>query len=54
MGYFIPILKRMPVFGHGCAAAWGWVLTPSPSYIGQGMIMGLRAAASQMAGAIVG
>eukprot|EP00054_Salpingoeca_dolichothecata_P026758 m.192978 g.192978 ORF g.192978 m.192978 type:complete len:712 (+) comp25759_c0_seq4:54-2189(+) len=53
-GYFIPILKKMPVFGIGTAAAWGWVLAPSPSYLGQGMIMGMRAAASSMAGAIFG
>ena len=35
LSYFVPVLKRIPVFGSGTAMAWGWALTPSPSYIGQ-------------------
>lgn len=36
------------------ATRWGWVLTPSMGYIGQGMIMGPRTAFSMLAGAIAG
>jgi OPT family oligopeptide transporter len=53
-GYFVPIIKRIPVFGTGTAVNWGWLLVPSASYMGQGMIMGFRVALSQMAGALCG
>ena len=54
IAYFVPIIKSIPVFGAVTAPSWGWYLTPSASYVGQGMIMGFRVACSQMAGALVG
>ena len=33
---------------------WGWEVTPSMGYIGQGMIMGPKTACSMLAGAVVG
>eukprot|EP00884_Botryococcus_braunii_P006444 jgi/Botrbrau1/15800/Bobra.4_1s0150.2 len=50
-------LKTFPVFtwvGWSAATAWGWDLTPSTGYIGQGMIMGPRTAASMLCGAVAG
>ncbi|WIA18515.1 hypothetical protein OEZ85_009965 [Tetradesmus obliquus] len=50
-------LSVLPVFdwlGLPGLTAWGWVLQPSPGYIGQGMIMGPKTAWSMMAGAVVG
>ncbi|KAF6262322.1 OPT superfamily oligopeptide transporter [Scenedesmus sp. NREL 46B-D3] len=50
-------LSVLPVFdwlGLPAVTAWGWVLQPSPGYIGQGMIMGPKTAWSMMAGALVG
>ena len=51
------IFATFPVFswlGWEAASRWGWVLYPSPGYIGQGMIMGPRTCLSMLAGAIVG
>jgi hypothetical protein len=50
-------LKTFPVFswvGWAAATQWGWDLTPSTGYIGQGMIMGPRTAISMLLGAITG
>lgn len=46
LSYFFPVLYAMPIFDvlsptHDLAATWGWWFTPSLSYIGQGIIMGL-------------
>lgn len=53
-----PALYALPVFDvlppHNLASRWGWYFTPSLSYIGQGVIMGLHTTASMMAGAIFG
>jgi len=38
------VLASFPVFswlGWKAASAWGWVLYPSPGYIGQGMVRGI-------------
>ncbi|PWN28113.1 OPT superfamily oligopeptide transporter [Jaminaea rosea] len=54
----LPVLYVMPVFDvlppHNLARVWGWYLTPSLSYIGQGIIMGLHTTASMLVGAIFG
>ncbi|KAF8059133.1 oligopeptide transporter [Scenedesmus sp. PABB004] len=50
-------LRVLPVFdwiGLPSATAWGWVLQPSPGYLGQGMIMGPKTAWSMAAGAVIG
>ncbi|KAL9936542.1 hypothetical protein V8E36_004610 [Tilletia maclaganii] len=57
--FFIPVLYAMPIFdpicpGHNAAAMWGWWFTPSLSYIGQGIIMGLPTAISMSLGALIG
>ncbi|ORX71701.1 OPT superfamily oligopeptide transporter [Basidiobolus meristosporus CBS 931.73] len=51
--YFFPILSRLPIFGQQ-AVAWNWFLTPSLSYMGQGIIMGLPTTLAMLVGAIVG
>ncbi|KAK9866588.1 hypothetical protein WJX84_002121 [Apatococcus fuscideae] len=54
---FVKQLKEFPVLslvGWDSATAWGWVLSPSFGYIGQGMIMGPRTAWSMLAGALLG
>ncbi len=51
------VLKTFPVFswvGLPGATAWGWELSPSLGYVGQGMIMGPRSAVSMLLGAIAG
>ena len=52
-----PVLKSFPVFswiGLPGVTAWGWELSPSLGYVGQGMIMGPRSAVSMLLGAIAG
>lgn len=48
-----PCVSMIQIFGAK-AAAWGWMLDPSPAYIGQGAIMGLRSGISMLVGAILG
>jgi OPT family oligopeptide transporter len=57
LSYFIPILLSVPLFswfGFSAATEFGWTLTPSLSYVGQGMIMGHRTGWSMLLGAIFG
>lgn len=53
-----PVLYAIPIFDvlppHNLTAKWGWYFTPSLSYIGQGIIMGLHTTTSMLAGAIFG
>lgn len=54
---FVTQLKQFPVLslvGWESATRWGWVLSPSFGYIGQGMIMGPRTAWSMLGGALIG
>ncbi|KAF2075859.1 hypothetical protein CYY_002845 [Polysphondylium violaceum] len=51
--YFFPILKLLPVFGTN-AKMFFWGLTPSLSYVGQGMIMGTKTGISMFVGAVLG
>lgn len=51
------VVKSFPVFtwvGLPGVTAWGWELSPSLGYVGQGMIMGPRSAVSMLLGAIAG
>lgn len=34
--YFIPQLRKLPIFGLSLATDWLWKLNPSPAYVGQG------------------
>jgi OPT family oligopeptide transporter len=55
--YFFPILYKLPVFtwiGLPSVTSFGWVLTPSFSYVGQGMLMGFRVGMSMLLGAVIG
>ncbi|KAI8971671.1 OPT oligopeptide transporter protein-domain-containing protein [Mycotypha africana] len=57
--YFFPVLYALPVFNWLTLnridfRSWEWYFTPSLSYIGQGMIMGLPVTLSMLAGCIVG
>eukprot|EP00026_Physarum_polycephalum_P004523 Phypoly_transcript_04544.p1 GENE.Phypoly_transcript_04544~~Phypoly_transcript_04544.p1 ORF type:complete len:680 (+),score=116.58 Phypoly_transcript_04544:85-2124(+) len=55
--YFFPIVAAVPLFTYfrlPGVTAFSWVLTPSLSYVGQGMIMGPKTGLSMMIGAIVG
>ncbi|KAL7546375.1 hypothetical protein ACHAWF_009717 [Thalassiosira exigua] len=57
IGFFVPIVRELPVFtyvGLPALTAWSWTLQPSPSYFGQGMIMGPHTAWSMLLGALVG
>lgn len=59
LAYFFPVIYALPIFDalspyHNLAARWGWWFTPSLSYVGQGVIMGLHTTASMTAGAVVG
>ena len=54
--FFVKGLQDVPVLswlGAPIGTMWHWTLRPSPSYIGQGMIMGLRTGLSMLLGAIV-
>ncbi|KAJ1988042.1 OPT super [Dimargaris cristalligena] len=48
-----PFINNLPVFG-ATAAHWNWTYRPSPSYMGQGVIMGLPTCLAMTLGAIVG
>ncbi|KAJ3339855.1 hypothetical protein HDU93_007740 [Gonapodya sp. JEL0774] len=55
--YFVPVLYNAPVMswiGISMATKWGWWVTPSLSYVGQGMIMGAHTTISMLFGALFG
>ncbi|WFD41638.1 OPT super [Malassezia psittaci] len=59
VSFVLPVLYALPLFDlvapKGCSLTrWGWWFTPSFSYIGQGMIMGLSTSFHMVLGAIVG
>ncbi|PRP76763.1 hypothetical protein PROFUN_14888 [Planoprotostelium fungivorum] len=57
LGYFLPVLKNIPLgtwVGLSVLTSWYWVITPSLSYVGQGMIMGMHTNMSMLAGTITG
>lgn len=54
---WIPQIHSFPMaswVGLRVVTDWGWEVTPSMGYIGQGMIMGPKTAFSMLAGAVVG
>lgn len=57
LGYFVPITGNMPVMtwvGLPALTTFCWTITPSLSYVGQGMIMGPKTGLSMMLGALFG
>ena len=59
LSFFFPVLYALPIFdpfspSHDLARKWGWWFTPSLSYVGQGIIMGLPTTVSMTLGALVG
>jgi len=54
---FVPVVGALPLLhwmgAPPAATQLGWYISPSLSYVGQGMIMGLRPALSMGAGAII-
>ncbi|KAG0279655.1 hypothetical protein BGZ95_000607 [Linnemannia exigua] len=60
LSYFFPVVSTVPIFDWlsgmtvTVAATWQWFLTPSLSYVGQGVIMGFPTTASMLLGCVVG
>ncbi|KAI7830636.1 OPT oligopeptide transporter protein-domain-containing protein [Gamsiella multidivaricata] len=60
LSYFFPVVAAIPIFDWlsgmtvSVAGTWQWYLTPSLSYVGQGVIMGFPTTASMLLGCIVG
>ncbi|RDB26268.1 hypothetical protein Hypma_006613 [Hypsizygus marmoreus] len=52
--YFFPVTFSIPLFGNYLAREWLWYFTPSLSYVGQGIIMGLPTTLSMNLGMLVG
>ncbi|KAG0174235.1 hypothetical protein DFQ30_005277 [Apophysomyces sp. BC1015] len=59
LSYFFPIIYALPVFNwltfnRVDFRAWEWYFTPSFSYVGQGIIMGLPTTLSMLLGCVIG
>ncbi|KAF9178543.1 hypothetical protein BGZ51_007693 [Haplosporangium sp. Z 767] len=60
LSYFFPVVASVPIFDWlsgmtvSVAGTWQWYLTPSFSYVGQGIIMGFPTTASMLLGCVVG
>ncbi|KAF8935797.1 hypothetical protein BGZ52_003842 [Haplosporangium bisporale] len=60
LSYFFPVVAAIPIFDWltgmtvTVGGTWQWFLTPSLSYVGQGIIMGFPTTASMLLGCIVG
>ncbi|KAG0207917.1 hypothetical protein BGX28_001001, partial [Mortierella sp. GBA30] len=60
LSYFFPVVASVPIFDWlsgmtvSVAGTWQWYLTPSLSYVGQGVIMGFPTTASMLLGCVVG
>ncbi|KAH7106261.1 OPT superfamily oligopeptide transporter [Auriculariales sp. MPI-PUGE-AT-0066] len=54
VAYFFPVIFAIPLFGRRLASNWLWSFSPSLSYVGQGVIMGLPTALSMNIGMLVG
>ncbi|WRT69026.1 uncharacterized protein IL334_006009 [Kwoniella shivajii] len=61
LSFLFPIIFAIPIFdvcsapfGASAAATWMWWFTPSLSYVGQGIIMGLAVTVSMNIGMLVG
>ncbi|KAG7880020.1 hypothetical protein KL905_001513 [Ogataea polymorpha] len=54
VGYFVPQIKRIPILGKTISESYLINFQASPSYIGQGMIMGFTTTAYMMVGMVFG
>ncbi|KAG0333532.1 hypothetical protein BG000_009091 [Podila horticola] len=60
LSYFFPVVAAIPIFDWltgmtvTVGGTWQWFLTPSLSYVGQGIIMGFPTTASMLLGCVVG
>ncbi|KAI9257239.1 OPT oligopeptide transporter protein-domain-containing protein [Phascolomyces articulosus] len=59
VSYFFPIIYALPLFNWLTFnlidfAKWEWYFTPSLSYVGQGIIMGLPTTLSMLLGCVIG
>jgi len=55
--HYIPLLQGLPVLswcGAPSATEYGWTLSPSMAYVGQGLIMGPHTVLSMLLGAVAG
>ena len=55
--HYLPLLKGLPLLswvGAPSATAYGWTLSPSMAYVGQGLIMGPHTVLSMLLGAVAG
>lgn len=52
--YFIPQIKTIPIFGTYLSSNYLLNFTPSPAYVGQGIIMGFQTTCGMMVGMILG
>ncbi|KAI9761569.1 MAG: regulator of (H+)-ATPase in vacuolar membrane [Chaenotheca gracillima] len=52
--YFLPVLRKLPIFGQRLGQDWLWNFNPSPAYVGQGIIMGTVTTLHMLFGAVVG
>jgi hypothetical protein len=54
VSYFLPILRRVPLFGLTAANEWLWAFDLSAVYIGYGIIIGPSVSAYIALGAVIG
>ncbi|KAF2788846.1 hypothetical protein K505DRAFT_341750 [Melanomma pulvis-pyrius CBS 109.77] len=54
VNFLVPILNRVPIFGHAAAREWLWAFNLSPAYLGYGIIIGPSTNAYTSLGAILG
>jgi uncharacterized oligopeptide transporter (OPT) family protein len=52
--YFVPISRKLPIFGRQAASHWLWTVDLSPGFFGQGIITGPAIPLHMLIGAIVG
>ncbi|RYP41074.1 hypothetical protein DL767_001235 [Monosporascus sp. MG133] len=52
--FFVPVLRRLPIFGNAAANEWLWRVDLAPGFIGQGIITGPVIPLHMLLGAIVG
>ncbi|TID30653.1 hypothetical protein CANINC_000809 [Pichia inconspicua] len=54
ISYFLPQIKTIPIFGTFLSSNYLLNFTPSPAYVGQGIIMGFQTTCGMMVGMIIG
>lgn len=54
ISYFFPMIKTLPIFGNFLSENYLLNFTPSPAYIGQGIIMGCETTSAMLVGMVIG